>query len=253
MVVKLAAIMTSDFRLYHGLVKEMNRAGMRYISLEPGEEVPPYVGLVITSKEEYDSIDFQRKIWVSDPEKGVKRALVYLTGTDRCNELVIGIDPGKKPGIAIICDGKVVEKTVAMSPEGCYPIVFDAVSSREYGSAKIRIGHGDLTNRNRTIIALRPLEIHMELVDESNTTRLTKNDDEDAAVSIAFTEGIEISEEYAISPTDGEIREIQRRSRMESKGHITIGKALARKVAMGKMSMEDAIRIQRRRNEEEKP
>ena len=250
---KLAAIITEDFRLYHGLVKEMKRAGIRYISLSPGEEIPPYVGLVVTSEKEYGSIDFQRKISVSDPKKGVKRAMVYLTETERCRQVIIGVDPGKRPGIAVICDGKVVEKTVALSPEGAYEIIHDALSSRDYSNALIRIGHGDLTNRNRTIIALRPLKIRMELVDESNTTRLTKNDDEDAAVSIAFTEGREIGQDYDIRPTDGEIREIQRRSRVASKGSLTIGKELARDVAVGNMSMDEAIEEQRRRNEEKKP
>ncbi len=250
---KLAAIMTKDFRLYHGLVKEMKRAGIRYITLDMGDNVPPYVGLVVTSREEYGMVDFQRKIWVEEPEIGVKKALAYLTGTEKCREIIIGVDPGKSPGIAVICDGKVVEKTRALSPESCLEIIRESMSCREYGRAIIRIGHGDLTNRNRTITALRALNIRMELVDESNTTRLTKNADEDAAVSIAFTEGTEITKDYAIEPTEGELRDIQRRSRMESKGLLTISKELARWVAIGSMSMEEAIEEQRRRNEEKKP
>lgn len=249
---KFAAIMTGDFRLYHGLIRELKRAGIRYVTLKPGETVPPYVALVITSEEECASIDFGRKICVSDPEKGAEQALVYLSSTERCSELVIGVDPGKKPGIAVVCDGKVVETVQAMSPEDCLRIVGSALSSREYGRAVIRVGHGDLTNRNRTIGALRALGLRMELVDESNTTKLTKNSDTDAAVSIAFTEGSEIRKEYAVEPTDGEIREIQRRSRIESRGMLTIGKELADSVARGSMTMEKAIDEQRRRNEKKR-
>ncbi len=249
---KLAAIMTKDFRLYHGLVREMKRAGIHYITLEPGESVPSYVGLVITSREEFDSVDFDRKIWVSDPEKGVKQALVHLTGTERCGKLLIGVDPGKKPGIAVICDGKIVERAQALNPEDCLRIIEEALSSRTYDAATIRIGHGDLTNRNRTITVLRELGLRMELVDESHTTKLTKNADIDAAITIAFTEGVEIKETCDISPSPGEIREIQRRSRMESMGALTIGKELADSVARGKITMKEAIDEQRRRNEEKR-
>lgn len=248
----MAAIMTGDFRLYHGLIREMKRAGIRYITLEPGASIPPYVALVITSEEECASVDFERKICISDPGKGAEQALVYLTSTETCGELVIGVDPGKKPGIAVICDGKVVETVQAMSPEDCLRIAGSALSSREYGKAVIRVGHGDLTNRNRTIGALRTLGLRMELVDESNTTKLTKNSDTDAAVSIAFTEGSEIKKEYAVEPTDGEIREIQRRSRIESRGMLTIGRDLADSVARGSITMENAIEKQRKRNEKKR-
>ncbi len=249
---KIVAIMTRDFRLYHGLVREMKRADMRYITLEPGEPIPPYVGLVITSEEECGSVGFDRKICVSDPEKGVKQALVYLTGTEKCRKLIIGVDPGKKPGIAVICDGKIVERMQALNPEDCLRVIEDALSSRTYDAATIRIGHGDLTNRNRTITVLRELGLRMELVDESHTTKLTKNADIDAAISIAFTEGVKIREMYDISPSPGEIREIQRRSRMESIGALTIGKDLADSVARGKITMKEAIEEQRRRNEEKR-
>lgn len=249
---KFVAIMTSDFRLYHGLVREMKREGIRYITLKPGEPVPPHVALVISSESECPSITFSRKICTSDPVKAVEQSRVYLTSTERCLNLVIGIDPGKKPGIAVVCDGRTVEKVQAMSPEDCLKIVRRALYSREYGSAVIRIGHGDLTNRNRIIRALRTLRMRMELVDESNTTKSTKNSDTEAAESIAFTRGKEIRGEYGVVPTDGEIREIQRRSRIESRGALTIGKELAKSVARGNITMENAIEEQRKRNEKKR-
>ena len=242
---KVAAIITEDFRLYHSLLREMRRLDIPHVSLTPGEEIPPYVGIVLSSEKEVDSIDFPVKIGRNDPERAASEALVYLSGTKECSSVLIGIDPGKRPGMAVVCDGKVVERIQARDPEDCMRVARNALRSRRYSSARIRIGDGDITNRNRVIAALYSLGVEMEMVDERNTTRYTKNDDIEAAISIAMTEGTKIEQAYEIEPTEGELREIQRRSRIIS-GNITIGKGLARRVAVGEMSMEDAIEEQRR-------
>ncbi len=246
---KLAAIMTEDFRLMHGLMREMSRLGLRYTVLAPGEYVPPYVGLVITSEKEVEGIDFERKIGVQNPELGAAEAMVYLSGTETCERMFIGIDPGKRPGLAVICDGSIVEKVQARNPEDCRRIASEVLGLRRCENAVIRIGDGDLTNRNRIIAAMMGLGVSLELVDEKNTTRFTKNSDIEAAIRIAFTAGKEIEGTYEIKPSDGEIRDIQRRSRIESRGALTIGKELADRVARGNMTMERAIDEQRRRNE----
>ena len=242
----MAAVMTSDFRLYHALLKEMRRLNIKHTVLSVGEDIPPYVGVVICSESETDSIDFPVKIGASDPVKAAGEALVYLSGTRVCRDVFIVIDPGKRPGLAVVCDGKVVEKIQAMGPEDCRKLVMNALDSREYSRALVRIGHGDITNRNRIIAAISGLGVGMEIVNEKNTSRYTRNSDIEAAIRIAAGEGERVSRIYEIDPTDGEIREIQRRSRLAS-GNITIGKDLARKVATGEMSMETAVEHQRER------
>jgi len=47
-----------------------------------------------------------------------------------------------------------------------------------------------------------------------------------------------------VQPKEGEIREMQRLSRIKSK-NITISKELAKKVLIGEISLEKAIEIQR--------
>jgi hypothetical protein len=48
-----------------------------------------------------------------------------------------------------------------------------------------------------------------------------------------------------VEPCDGEIRNIQRISRLESNGMLTVSKDLASKVATGELSMDQAIDLQR--------
>ena len=44
-----------------------------------------------------------------------------------------------------------------------------------------------------------------------------------------------------LQPTEGEVKELQRRSRIKSQGRVTISLDLARKVALGELTLEEAI------------
>jgi hypothetical protein len=48
-----------------------------------------------------------------------------------------------------------------------------------------------------------------------------------------------------VKPTPGELRDIQRLSRIESKGSVTIASELAESVARGEITLTDAIAKQR--------
>ncbi|MDP6856210.1 MAG: hypothetical protein QGH13_01600, partial [Candidatus Thalassarchaeaceae archaeon] len=51
-----------------------------------------------------------------------------------------------------------------------------------------------------------------------------------------------VKEKQRVRPTNGEIRDIQRRSRKESGGRATIPSNLARAVAVGQLTINDAIK-----------
>ena len=85
----------------------------------------------------------------------------------------------------------------------------------------------------------------LEIVDERNTTKRSQTPDEDAAVEIAMTPGYRPRKRQAIEPCQGEIRNIQRISRLESEGCLTVSKVLAKKVAKGEISLSDAIVTQK--------
>src|SRR5207248_2886198 len=83
-------------------------------------------------------------------------------------------------------------------------------------------------------------------------THRTPQPDVDAAIDIARTPGRRVQPPFEIRPTPGEVREIQRRSRLESGGLVTISSELAGAGARGDFSLEEAIararRTQRRTN-----
>ena len=61
--------------------------------------------------------------------------------------------------------------------------------------------------------------------------------------------GRKTTEKLPIEVTEGEIREWQRRSRKFSNGRFTISGELAKAVAVGRFTLDEAILIQERRTE----
>ena len=63
-----------------------------------------------------------------------------------------------------------------------------------------------------------------------------------AATRIALMGGNKVYKIRDLNPTEGDLKEIQRQSRILSSGDFTISTELARLVACGEISIEDAIK-----------
>ena len=244
---KVLGLLTEDFRLYHDLVATLKARDIPFVSLSFSQRIPANVGAVLTSSSESPRIRFPHKAECGDIEEAVVKALQMLKGKTGWNEILMGIDPGSKPGFAVLGDGEVLDARNVDSPEAVAPAVVAAMSSFPGEFFRIRIGHGDATNRNRAINALSDKDLAVEIVDEKGTTRRTEHPDADAAIHIAMTPGVRAARHYEIKPTKGEVREIQRRSRLTSVGEITISQNLAIAVAKGELSLGEAIEAQRHR------
>jgi hypothetical protein len=241
------AIATEDFRLYHDLVAALRERGLPFRTLHPGGRVPPGTGAVLTSPGEAGAVRFSRVIPCGDLEDAIARAIQLSRGRASWRELVVGVDPGPRPGVAAMGDGEILDRRTARDPEDVARVVRDAVRNFPAGYVRVRVGHGDPTNRNRILNALAADGRHVEIVDERSTTRRTHTRDLDAAVAIARARGVRADGTYPVEPTAGELREIQRRSRIGSGGNVTIPKRLAREVALGRLTLAEAVERHRRR------
>ena len=63
-----------------------------------------------------------------------------------------------------------------------------------------------------------------------------------AATRIALMSGVLVYKLRELNPTEGDLKEIQRQSRILSSGNLTISTDLAMLVACGEISIEDAIK-----------
>ncbi len=245
---RLVGLLTEDPRTYFDMLAALRANHLEFIALDFSEPLPANVGAVITTEAERHKIGFNRVVTDEDPDTAIAKALALLAGDDDVKELAIGIDPGVRPGFAVLADGTVLIRTIADSPEAVRDMVDNIVKEYPTANVIVRIGHGDRTNRNRVFNVLWDDGYKLEIVDERNTTRRSHTPDEDAAIEIAMTPGYKPSKRQDNEPCEGEIRNIQRLSRLESSGSVTVSKDLAKKIAKGELSMSDAIEQQKNGN-----
>src|SRR3989454_1964036 len=163
---------------------------------------------------------------------GNQRCESFLV-TSEWEELRIGVDPGREPGVAIIGDGEVIDTRIAASPEAVAFHVRQAVRTFPAKDIRVRVGLGDPTNRDRILKALARDQLRVEVVDEAGTTHRPAQPHVDAAVDIPKSSRRRVEPPGEIPPTPREGPEIQPRARPRSGGLATISAQLARALAPG--------------------
>lgn len=245
-------IYTRDFSLYHDLLKVLRKRKSPYVSLSAIDHIPSRIGVILTSHSELHDIKFP-KIVAADVydtiDHAVDLALQMLIGKELYSRIFIGIDPGEQPGVAIVGDDILLQKMHVESPEKVVTIV--KRFRREYPATEtlIRIGHGSIIARNRIINSLIPLEIPIEIVDETKTTssqqRRRHERDSEAAAAIALLPGGKIQRRLSLEPTRGNIRNVQEHSRQLTDGRFSISEQTALEVLKGKISLKEAVELEK--------
>jgi len=237
----LIGVMTEDFSLYQDLVQFLNNASVAFETLSPRRAIPKKVKVILTSESEAASIRFPDVIAVRSLEGSVVLARALERRGRKDPRLVVGIDPGERIGFAVLSGGEVIFAGRAHSPEGIAEIL-RAVSAAAGDGILLKIGHGAPTFRNRIISLLRPLGMAILVVDESLTSKRSRRGlDEDAAAHIAAMDGEPLEGPLSSDPTEGEVRDIQRKSRIASGGEVTIDRESARLVGSGALTLREAV------------
>jgi len=248
---RVIGIFTEDFHFFYELVRRLKEKGEPFVSISLSGEVPAGVGVVITTDAERKKLHFSDVVTEKDPERAIDVAKCVLAGGTKYHALIIGIDPGKSTGLAIFGEGKLLVTETVRSIGKVAEVLERFLRCLDYDRAVARIGHGDRTNRNRIMRAIWGLVDEIELVDETGTTQRTLAPDVDAAKRIAMAKGQRVEEAPDVEPTAGELRDIQRLSRIESGGSVTISSDLASAVARGEMTLSQAVRSQRKLSSED--
>ncbi|GAA0227772.1 hypothetical protein ACFFQF_11985 [Haladaptatus pallidirubidus] len=232
-------VATADFELYHDVVNELRDRGVRFTTIEPGDDLPEHARICIRAEE--DDIDTDLPVVVADskhPRKAVEEALVVLRGES--GRTIIGIDPGTRPGIAVL-SGDLVVSAFHVPITDAADVVREEVEDAI--DPVVRIGDGARLQGAHLIRELEDMLV--ELVDETGTTPYLGTGargmgDVLAAANIARLEG-EVVEERDIEPTQGELGVIKRRSRERSEDNREIDEELARRVAAGELTIDEAL------------
>jgi len=231
-------VATADFEVYHEVVGALRERDVAFTTIEPDDVLPDGTDLVIAGPG--DDLDVPCEVVVADPDDPravVEEALSILRGTGRT---VVGVDPGPRPGVAVL-SGDLVVAVFQVPVAEVAEVVREEVADDP--DALVRIGDGARLHGARIIDALE--DVTVELVDETGTTPYLGRgargmDDVLAAVNIARLEG-EVVGERTVEPTAGELDVIKQRSRERSGENRAITEALARRVAKGELTIEEAL------------
>jgi hypothetical protein len=240
------AIVTRDPRLYHELAGFLRERRWSAVSLLPGARIPDTVAVVLTSPAERDTIEHPRVLVAT--EDGDRRALSAavadaLTPEASSGTLIVGIDPGPRPGYAVLDGNTCVAEGNLESPETVGSFASQLRHRFDSRPLVFRVGSGDPIARNRIVNALLARHRSVELVDESGTTPRGRRRprDGEAARKIAACAGVEVQEFLEVTATVGEIANVQRLSREGSGGRITISRVTAHRVLRGEITLAEAV------------
>mgnify|MGYP006288594375 FL=1 len=205
---------------------------------------------------------------------------VLDTGDISWNKITIGIDPGfKNTGFAFFLNNQIVEAVKVPSNKqrikGYINRLFNSFLSNHEGEELpdtiIKIGSGNVVDLRKILNIILPLnegnlfaieivnEFHSNkdyIIEESNFIKLSSH--ARAAINIALRNGVPLEEylnENGKEPyqfSKKQVRKMQHESRKltnKQSENITIGKELATKVLLGRMSLEKAIEIQMAKKE----
>ena len=239
----MIVVATEDFELYHGVVNELRDRGVNFTTVEPGDDLPEGTRVLVTSADDDvgDGAGTDYEVVVVDPDdprRAVEEALALLRSDE--GRTVVGVDPGERPGIAVL-SGDVVVAAFHVPLADAVATIRDEVADAV--DPVVRVGDGARLQSARIVQDLE--DVTVELVDETGTTPYLGTGargmgDVLAAVNIARLEG-ETVEERDVEPTAGELGVIQRRSRERSPDNREIDEELARRVAAGELTIEEAL------------
>jgi hypothetical protein len=250
---KVIGLYTEDFRFFYEVVRLLKEKGEPFVSLGREGSVPPTVGVVITTEAERESVNFGNVVAERDPEEAMNTARCLLMGGIRYRTIVVGIDPGKNVGVAIFGEGKLLATETVKAPETVPEALSKLLRCLTYSRSIARVGDGDPTKGSRIIRAIWDQFDEVEVVDETGTTVRSEQPDVEAAKRIAMSKGVRMEQPPPVMPTPGEVRDIQRLSRIESQGSVTISSDLAHSVAKGERTLAEAIGEQRRSERRVRP
>ena len=200
---RIIKVATDDGNAYYDIVSRLKKTHLRFSSLSPGQAVDSAKDLVITSRAEISA--FGGSVVTieelnEDPLIMEGQLLSRLLDESRRN-LLIGIDPGSRIGMAMFYGGRELGTLTSNSVERSVESLVTLAEEVPYSSLSVKIGGGEPKSSLKLASLLRerlPPSASVEIVDESGTSAgrsgaIGATRDQRAAARIAFRKGIQFS------------------------------------------------------------
>jgi hypothetical protein len=174
------AVATVSGKAYYKLVNELKGRDVPFLSLTPREPVPPSVKVVITTGKERHLITHSSVLIFNEerePATVVDEALRLVEGKKSYERVVIGVDPGKTFGLAVLGDGNVLDTVTCSSSEETVNTVMKVLNRAPAAIYVVKIGNGAPAYTKQLLKLLDevlPEETAIEVVSEAGTSRFER-------------------------------------------------------------------------------
>jgi len=171
------ALATVSGRAYYKLVNELKRKGLLFWSLKPWDPIPLDAKVVITTSEERHYVTHPNVLifdYESDPEMVVNEAIRIAEGKQSYEKVVIGVDPGKTYGVAVLGDDNVLKTTNCSSLEETISTILEGLGRLPTSVSVVKVGNGAPVYAKELLHSLDealPEEVAIEIVSEAGTSR----------------------------------------------------------------------------------
>lgn len=171
------AVATVSGKAYYLLVNELKNRGVDFLSLIPHESVPLDIEVVITTAAERSLIKHPKVLVYTeetDPTEVVKEAIRIVQGKGSPETIVIGVDPGKTFGVAVLSEGNVLETVTCSSIEETVNTITNVLSKLSSSTHTVKVGNG-APSITTNLLSLLDEALHknvaIEIVSEAGTSR----------------------------------------------------------------------------------
>ncbi len=170
------AIVTVSARAYYKLTSEFKKRAIPFLSLTDPYNIPPSVKVIITTEriEKTDEMPFQL-IYneLDDPTDIVVKAIQISRGKPKYDNLSIGVDPGKRIGIAVVSNQGVIFSTTSLSVDKAVHAIIESIDNIQADTKSVKVGNGGGIYCKKIVDALNdklPFNVSLEIVNESGTS-----------------------------------------------------------------------------------
>jgi hypothetical protein len=171
------ALATVSGRAYFRVVNELKRKGLLFWSLKPWDPIPLDAKVVITTNEERQYVTHPNVLifdYESDPEIVVNEAIRISQGKPSYEKVVIGVDPGKTYGVAVLGDDDVLKTTNCSSLEETINAILEGLDRFPATVDVVKLGNGAPVYAKELLRSLDealPENVAIEIVIEAGTSR----------------------------------------------------------------------------------
>lgn len=171
------AVVTVSGKAYYKLVNELKARNQPFLSLTPRDAIPLDIVVAITTAKEYSLITHPNVLIFNDDADSaviINEAVRIVEGKRVYDTTIVGVDPGKTLGLAVLSDGNVLETVTCSSIEETVNTTLKILERLPANVRAVKIGNGAPSYTQELLPKLDkalPKDVAIEIVSEAGTSR----------------------------------------------------------------------------------